>query len=185
MKLGFTGGLLVLVATQAHASEDQSAMRDCPMHAQHQATPAGGAVGKAEDHFAAVNRRGDSTMGFSHERTVHHFKLTPNGGVISAEASDPEDATSRDAIRSHFAHIASEFSSGNFEMPMLIHAKTPPGVANMKKLKKHIQYRPEQIDRGGRILIVTQDPKALAAIHQFLRFQIEDHQTGDSTAISG
>jgi hypothetical protein len=112
------------------------------------------------------------------------FKLTPTGGVISAEASDPEDAKSRDAIRSHFAHIAKEFSSGNFELPMLIHAKAPPGIASMKKLRKKIQYRPEQIDRGGRILIVTQDPKALAAIHQFLRFQIEDHQTGDSTAIS-
>ena len=185
MKQGLTMGLLVLVAMQAYATEHESKTSDCPMHAQHLATPSRGAAGNAGEHFAGVTRRGDSTMGFSHERTVHHFKLTSTGGVISAEATDPEDAESRDAIRSHFAHIAREFSSGNFEMPMLIHGKTPPGVASMKKLKKRIQYRPEQIDRGGEILIVTQDPKALAAIHQFLRFQIEDHQTGDSTAISG
>jgi hypothetical protein len=54
----------------------------------------------------------------------------------------------------------------------------------MKKLRTLIQYRLEETDRGGRILISTESPKALRAVHQFLRFQIQDHQTGDSVAIS-
>jgi hypothetical protein len=31
--------------------------------------------------------------------------------------------------------------------------------------------------------ILTKDPDALAAVHRFLKFQIADHQTGDSTDI--
>jgi hypothetical protein len=29
------------------------------------------------------------------------------------------------------------------------------------------------------VTIATTDPKALAAVHEFLRFQISDHGTGD------
>lgn len=29
------------------------------------------------------------------------------------------------------------------------------------------------------LVITTANPKALKAIHEFLRFQIEDHRTGD------
>ena len=35
-----------------------------------------------------------------------------------------------------------------------------------------------------RVRITTKDSAALAAIHEFLRFQIEDHRTGDRTEIS-
>jgi hypothetical protein len=38
-------------------------------------------------------------------------------------------------------------------------------------------------ERGGRIRITTNNKEALAAVHEFLRFQIADHQTGDSTEI--
>jgi len=33
-------------------------------------------------------------------------------------------------------------------------------------------------------MIETANPKALKAIHEFLRFQIAEHQTGDSTEIA-
>jgi len=33
---------------------------------------------------------------------------------------------------------------------------------------------------GGRVVARTDDAAARAAIHEFLRFQIEEHQTGDS-----
>ena len=36
----------------------------------------------------------------------------------------------------------------------------------------------------GRIRIQTADPEALKAVHEFLRFQIEDHHTGDSQDIA-
>jgi hypothetical protein len=36
---------------------------------------------------------------------------------------------------------------------------------------------------GGRVDIATSDPAALAAVHQFLKFQIAEHKTGDPTTV--
>jgi len=33
-------------------------------------------------------------------------------------------------------------------------------------------------------MIATANPKALQAVHEFLRFQIDKHRTGDSTEVS-
>ena len=46
-----------------------------------------------EDHFAGVNARGDQGMGFSHEKTTHHFDLLADGGAIEIEANGPTDAS--------------------------------------------------------------------------------------------
>jgi len=131
------------------------------------------------DHHAAVNARGDMVMGFDHAKTTHHFILTPEGGVISVSANDESDAESRDAIRRHLAHVAKMFAAGDFEAPMLIHGQEPPGVPVMKAKKTGIRYTYQETSAGARVVISTLDPKALAAIHDFLRFQIEDHRTGD------
>ena len=132
---------------------------------------------------AGVPRRGDHVMGFDHTKTAHHFRLTRSGGRIEAEANDPADTSSRDQIRMHLTHIAKMFSEGDFDAPMLIHEKVPPGVPVMKELRASIQYRFEPTERGGRIVIGTKDARALAAIHEFLRFQIDDHKTGDSKKV--
>lgn len=133
---------------------------------------------------AGVVQRGDQVMGFSHDKTTHHFRLYKDGGSIEALANNPADATSRDDIREHLQHIAGMFKSGDFNAPMLIHARTPPGVPTMKKLRSQIEYRVEETPSGARVRVSSQNPKAVAAIHDFLRFQIQDHKTGDSTAIS-
>jgi hypothetical protein len=133
-----------------------------------------------DPHHAEVNRRGDQVMGFDHEKTTHHFRLTPTGGFIEVEANDPEDTASRDQIRQHLGHIAHLFAGGDFTAPMLIHAQTPHGVPVMTQLKSEIAYRFEETGGGGRVRITTGHPDALAAVHEFLRFQIGDHATGDS-----
>jgi hypothetical protein len=133
-----------------------------------------------DQHHADVNTRGDQVMGFDHLKTTHHFLLRPDGGVIQVEANDPKDTASRNEIRQHLRHIAQLFSNGDFTAPMLIHAQTPPGVPVMKRLKADIKYRFEETAHGGRVLITTANPAALAAVHEFLRFQISDHATGDS-----
>ena len=131
-----------------------------------------------------VVERGDDAMGFSHDKTAHHFRLYADGGAIEADATDTQDTASRDAIRSHFAHIAKLFAAGDFEIPMLIHAQNPPGAETMKRLRQAIRYKLEDTERGGRIRITTTNREALRAVHSFLRFQISDHQTGDSPEIS-
>jgi hypothetical protein len=136
-----------------------------------------------QQHHEGVNKRGDHAIGFSHARTTHHFRLKKDGGIIEVTANDASDTASRDQIRAHLQHIAKKFSAGDFAAPMFIHAQTPPGVHAMKRLKAEIEYVFEEIERGGQVRISTGNPDAIKAIHEFLRFQINDHQTGDSTDV--
>jgi hypothetical protein len=135
---------------------------------------------KASDaHHGAVNSRGDHAMGFSHEKTTHHFRLLKDGGAIEVQANDAKDAASRDEIRDHLKHIAAMFAAGNFDMPMFIHDQVPPGVPVMKKLKSQIKYEFQDMDAGARVRISSSNADAVKAVQDFLRFQITDHQTGD------
>src|SRR5258708_1894822 len=84
--------------------------------------------------LAGYPERGDQVRGFSHDKTIHHFRLYADGGAIEAEATGSQDAASRDAIRSHFTHIAKMFAAGDFTAPMLIHVQNPPGTAEMSRL---------------------------------------------------
>ena len=126
-----------------------------------------------------MNKRGDKHMGFDHLKTTHHFLLTNDGGSINVEANDVNDSESRDQIRRHLRHITMMFSEGNFEVPMLIHEKTPPGSEAMKQLKSEIGYEFIETERGASIKISTTSAQAVKAIHEFLKFQIVEHKTGD------
>jgi hypothetical protein len=128
----------------------------------------------------SVVRRGDQAMGFSHDKTTHHFRLMKDGGSIEVSSNDPKDTESRDQIRAHLKHIAASFAAGNFDMPMFIHDQVPPGVPVMKRLKSQIKYEVESITGGGRVRISSANPEAVKAVQDFLKFQIMDHQTGDS-----
>ena len=132
-----------------------------------------------QDHHAMVNQHGDHVMGFSHEKTTHHFELNYEGGVIDVRANDVKDVESRDQIREHFQHIAKMFAAGNFNAPMLVHSTNVPGTATMSRLKDELHWDLEETLRGVRLKIVADNKPALDALHEFLRFQIADHQTGD------
>ena len=138
-----------------------------------------GAQTSQDAHHAAVETHGDQAMGFPHGKTTHHFRLSDTGGAIEVTAKDPNDSVDIDAIRMHLTHIAAMFKSGDFSAPMFIHSTIPPGVTTMKLLKRKIQYAYEPIAAGGRVRIVSSDPVAVAAVQDFLRFQISDHQTDD------
>jgi len=129
-------------------------------------------------------KRGDQAMGFSHEKTTHHFRLFKDGGAIEVSANDPKDTASRDEIRQHLSHITQMFAAGDFNVPMLIHATIPPGVPTMRELRDQIHYAFQETDAGARIRISTTNPQALEAVHAFLRFQTTEHETGDSTEVT-
>lgn len=122
-------------------------------------------------------------MAFSQEKTTHHFLLFKDGGMIAVTANDPKDTENRDMIRTHLSHIAKMFAAGNFDAPMLIHGTTPPGVPVMTELKDQIRYTYQEKDAGGQVRIQSANPQAVEAIHAFLRFQIKEHETGDSGEI--
>jgi hypothetical protein len=123
--------------------------------------------------------RGNQAMGFEASKTTHHFLMKPFGGVIEVTANDPTDTASRDAIQEHLRHIAVRFKEGDFEIPAFVHDQVPPGVPTMKRLRADISYEYVATERGGHVEISTKNPEALAAIHEFLCFQIGEHRTGD------
>lgn len=132
-----------------------------------------------EGHRAEVDHRHDAVSGVSHEGAVHHFLLAPDGGTIRLETKEGSQTGDRDRIRQHLQHVARSFADGDFALPMEVHAGVPPGVETMKELRKAITYSYSPTEKGGEVRISTREPAALTAIHAFLRFQIEDHGTGD------
>ncbi len=162
---------LIFSALQLTAQDLQS----CPMHKEH--------MKEASQHQADVEKHGDEAMGFPHDKTTHHFRLYSDGGTIEVTVNDCKDSQNMQAIRSHLSHIVTMFSNGEFSIPMFVHDQVPPGVPVMKEKRAEISYSFEELSAGGRVRIKTPNPDALKAIHQFLRFQIEEHQTGDAEAI--
>lgn len=160
MKLILLIALTAGISTQSNQKPESPT--ECPMHAAR-----------------TQMERGEKGMGFSQTATTHHFLLNPNGGVIQVEVKDSADATNREQIRMHLGHIAKAFQSGDFDIPMLVHDTVPPGVPEMKQLRKEIHCAFEETPNGGRVVITSANKEALEAIHRFLRFQIEEHKTGD------
>src|SRR5580692_7060604 len=119
------------------------------------------ALALSQDHQTMVNEHGDHVMGFSHEKTAHHFELNYDGGAIDVRANDIKDADSRDQIRNHFHHIAQMFAEGNFSAPMLVHGTNVPGTATMTRLKDQLHWALQQTARGARITISADNNEAL------------------------
>ncbi|MEQ1759714.1 MAG: hypothetical protein ABL986_15465 [Vicinamibacterales bacterium] len=130
-------------------------------------------------HHQEMLARGAQAMGFDQERTVHHFLLYADGGAIDVAVKEASDHVNLHAIRQHLPEVALAFKAGDFTKPFLTHAQQVPGTVEMARLKDRITYQYEETTAGGRVRIVTRDAAALAAVHAFLRFQIEDHRTGD------
>jgi len=146
-----------------------SGMEDCPMHAQH-------ASSSGHQH---QSDRGEKGMGFSQEKTTHHFALARDGGRIQVTANATDDQVTVEQVRSHLKHIAVAFREGDFAIPMFVHEQTPPGVPAMKRLRSAISYQYEGRPDGGAVVIRSKNPEAIAAVQEFLRFQIREHETGD------
>jgi hypothetical protein len=138
-----------------------------------------------QDPHQAMNDRGAMAMGFDQDKTTHHFYLYEDGGAIAIVANDPTDTKNRDAIRSHLPHISMMFGDGDFDVPMLVHdSVNVPGTKVMAARKGAITYRYVETPMGGRVDIVTTDKDAVAAVHDFLKYQITEHKTGDPLTTS-
>jgi 16S rRNA G1207 methylase RsmC len=71
------------------------------------------------------------------------------------------------------------FTEGSFNTPVLVHGVAVPGTATMTRLKAELHWTLQETPRGAKIIVVADNKEGLDAVHEFLRFQIEDHKTGD------
>jgi hypothetical protein len=117
-------------------------------------------------------------MGVNQYTSQHVFESLPTGGRIALQRRQG-DSVGEAAIRAHMRTIATSFTSGDFSVPGFVHATTEvPGTAVMKQLKAEIAYTPRDVPGGAEVVISSKNPKAVAAIHDFLAFQRMDHRTG-------
>jgi hypothetical protein len=154
--------VLCLAAVDDGAASGSAPQRE---HSQHQP--------------ATIDSRGEQAMGFDQARTTHHFVTRKDGGAIRVVANDGKDTASVAQIRSHLKEIAQAFAAGDFSKPAFIHDKNPPGADAMRRLKSEIRYDYQEIPAGAEVLLLSRDPRAVKAIHDFLTMQIRDHKTGD------
>ena len=154
--------------------------------AQHSTMPAGISH---EEHLRQLQKddqlkhRGALAMGFDQDKTVHHFLLQESGGAIVVAAKDATDTASITQIRSHFQEIAVSFASGAFDKPVATHGELPPGAAAMTANAALIRYRYEERADGASVVLETADRDTRKAIHEFLRYQIVEHKTGDPLTV--
>lgn len=134
-------------------------------------------------HMSDVNRHGAQAMGFDQHKAEHHFRLSKEGGEVEVSAKDARDTATMEQIRTHLRAQETRFSSGDFAAPEHTHGRMPPGTESMKELRSQIHYAYEVTARGARLTMTSKSSKAVDAIHNFLRFQIQDHETGDSEEV--
>ena len=135
------------------------------------------------EHKCQMMEHGEMAMGFSQVKTTHHFRLTESGGVIEVQANDVSDTVSRDQIRQHLQAISKAFAQGDFSSPLMTHGRLPTGASDMQRLKGSLSYKYVETDRGGEVVITAVGTEPLQAVYQFLRFQIEEHETGDPESV--
>ena len=123
-----------------------------------------------------MQTRGAHVMGVDQYTSAHVFEDLPDGGRVVLDRDDPADTAAIVTIRAHMRAIATAFRAGDFTKPFAVHAQTVPGTAVMRARRAAISY--EQIDRprGGEVRMRTNDPEAVAAIHEFLAFQRREHR---------
>jgi len=97
--------------------------------------------------------------------------------------NDASDRATREQIQAHLEEIAASFAGGDFEKPLMTHGEMPPGLSDMQRYKADIKYTFERTDTGWLVRIATSNHQALKAVHEFLRYQIREHATGDPVTV--
>jgi hypothetical protein len=126
--------------------------------------------------FAQVQSRGHVAMGVDQYTSTHHFEPLPDGGRITL-VRDSDDPAGVTQIRAHIAEIGAAFRRGDFTVPGFVHDRAVPGTAAMGARQSRISYIADTVPRGGSLRIHSTDSIAIAAIHQFLAFQRQDHRS--------
>ena len=122
-----------------------------------------------------VRDRGTQIMPFDLEQTSHIFTPTSTGGVEKVIAKDPNNTEQIRLIQEHLRYEATQFSTGDFSDPAVIHDERMPGLAKLKAGATNIQFTYAPLPDGAQITYTTQDPTLITAIHDWFAAQLADH----------
>lgn len=133
-----------------------------------------GARASGDSGFSQMQARGKVAMGVDQYTSAHRFDDLPDGGRIELQR-DPKDSAGVQVIRQHLQKIAAAFAEGDFRVPGFVHADSVPGTAIMRAQRAAIRYQFAQLPGGGEVRITTHDSTAVAAVHDFLAYQRDEH----------
>jgi hypothetical protein len=133
--------------------------------------------GGSDSAYAGMQERGKVAMGVDQYTSLHRFDDLPDGGRIELQR-DSADTTGVQMIRQHLQSIAQAFAQGNFSVPGFVHSTQVPGTEIMRGKHGVINYRFDPLPGGGEVRITSHDSAAVAAVHQFLAFQRQEHHAG-------
>jgi hypothetical protein len=127
-----------------------------------------------------LNARFSKILGTDAGKVVQHYYLVKNGGVIEFTAKDPNDSASVNAIRKYLDVQKDLFEKGKNDTDTDVHGKVPDGLLVMKKLRGEITFYTVNSEGGAVLRMFSVNNQARQAIHDFMKFQIAEHKTGDS-----
>lgn len=133
------------------------------------------ALGDTTTRQKEVEQHGADVMPFSLAATTHIFTKTADGGIQRVVTKRP-DARQVALIRRHLAAIARRFSAGDFGAPEQIHGNDMPGLAELRAARRGeltIEYH--DVRRGGEIVYRSEQPRLVAALHDWFDAQLSDH----------
>jgi hypothetical protein len=123
---------------------------------------------------AQVAERGRSVMPFDLERTMHHFKPLPSGGVQQVLSTDGDPQQIR-FIRDHLRAEAARYQRGDFSDPSNIHGAEMPGLKAVAAGAGQIRVEYSDVPAGAQITYTTPNPALVSAIHMWFDAQVRDH----------
>jgi hypothetical protein len=129
----------------------------------------------------ALLSRAAKVSGFDSDRVTRHFYVLKNGGAVEITAKDPNDEATTKAIQAHLKKESEQLAKGNFEIVSGIYGRTPESAPQLKKLRDEITYAMVPQENGGVLRMLTVNPTAKTAVHDYLRFQIDQWKSGDPT----
>lgn len=123
---------------------------------------------------AQVAERGRMVMPFDLERTMHHFKALPSGGVqqVLSRDNDPRQIS---LIRQHLREETVRFQRGDFSDPSNIHGPDMPGLEAFAAGAARVQIRYSDLPAGAQITYSTSDAALVDAIHKWFGAQVREH----------
>lgn len=132
---------------------------------------------------AEILSRNSQLLGFDLTKTNQHFYLYKNGGAIDISAKNVDDVGSIAAVRRYLEKQEKLFAKGDIELQKQVYTQLPQSLLTMRKLKDEISFSYTATDEGGALRMFTINKDARQAIHDYLKSQIVDNQTGDPTTV--
>ena len=126
-----------------------------------------------------INIRFSKSLGTDANRIFQHYYLVKNGGVIEFTAKDPADNTSIAAVQKYLETQKDLFEKGKNEGDTEVHGKTADGMPVLKKLRNEITFFAVKNEEGAVLRMFSTNEQARQAIQDFIKFQINEHKTGD------